>query len=93
MLINEGRSPMFLIHDWQRQYADALLESNRDELAKRISWSKRAIAARTLQQQGCVTPEVEGLDLQNALAELTLMSRRLYRPIQYYRALAQANGR
>jgi hypothetical protein len=83
---------MFFIQDWHRQYADALLEINRNELAKRISWARRAIATRTLQLQECLLPIEESTDLRNASAELTVLSRRLYRPMRCDRALAQANG-
>jgi hypothetical protein len=55
---------MFTIRDWQRQYAEALLESNREELAKRMSSSNLAIAASTLQLQEAALDTLNEDDLE-----------------------------
>ena len=87
VLLDKDCNPMFVIHDWQRQYAEALLATNPDELENRISWAQRAIASRMLQIRECVAPEVEGRDLRNASAELALLSR----PVRHNRPLAKAS--
>jgi hypothetical protein len=77
MVSNREGLPMFAIQDWQRQYAEALIETDPAQLPTKIMLAEGSIAARALELCDCSTLTGENADLANALDELTVLLRRL----------------
>lgn len=69
--------PMFVIHDWQRLYAEALLETDPNKLPTMIMLAEGAISARALELGDGTTPTDEHLELARSSDELTALVKRL----------------
>jgi hypothetical protein len=84
---NAQPKPMFVIHNWQRSYAKALLETDPEKLLAIIATAERMMIDRQIELRDYSIQTVEGLDLRNgfrALAELKKSTAlaRYYRPNQ-----------
>jgi hypothetical protein len=63
--------PMFVIQNWQRLYAEALLEADPDKLPRKIMLAENSIATRVLELCGEHSmPNEENFDLARAVDEL-----------------------
>jgi hypothetical protein len=67
--------PMFVIHNWQRSYAKALLETDPEKLLAIIARAERMIIDRHVELRDYSIQTVEGLDLRHAFQSLLELKR------------------
>ena len=71
------RPPMFVIKDWQRLYAEALMETDPSKLPTKIMLAESSIAQAAIELCESSMPTEENHDLATALDELIAILRRL----------------
>ncbi len=69
--------PMFVIQDWHRLYAEALLETDPKQLPSKIMLAESSISNRVFELGECSMPTAENLDLARAGHELISLFRKL----------------
>jgi hypothetical protein len=75
--------PMFVIHNWQRSYAKALLETDPEKLLAIVATAERMILDRNFQLVDYSIQTVEGLDLRHAFRALAELKKAVA-PARYH---------
>ena len=88
---NPRPKPMFVIPNWQRSYAKALLETDLEKLLAIIATAERMMIGRQIELRDYSIQTVEGLDLQHAFQSLVeLKEAATPAPARYYRPSRRA---
>jgi hypothetical protein len=72
---NAQPKPMFVLQNWHRSYAQALLETDPTERAATIATAKQMILDRHVELRDYSIQTAEGLDLRQAFQALTQLKR------------------
>jgi hypothetical protein len=75
--------PMFVIHNWQRSYAKALLETDGEKQLAIIATAEQMILDRHFELRDYSIQTVEGLDLRHAFGALAEL-KKATAPAKYY---------
>jgi hypothetical protein len=80
---NTKPKPMFVIQNWQRSYAKALLETDPEKRLAIIATAERMILDRHFELVDYSIRTVEGLDLRHAFQSLVEL-KKAAAPARYY---------